>query len=149
MRLRTSLAIASLALAACGDGLPVSPRFLLTFRAARERWQSRGIASYELTIRRLCYCGLVDPVRVRVVDAVIVSRTVVPTGEPVPAVYERYFPDVPGLFAIVEQAMVDADELDAKYDPVYGFPSEINIDWIENAIDDEVTYSAEAFTGTP
>jgi len=68
------------------------------------------------------------------------------TGEPVPAMYAEFIPDVRGLFAIVEEAAVDADDLDTRFDPVYGFPAEISIDWDEVAVDDEVVYLAEAFT---
>ena len=150
MRQRTFLAAALLALTACGgDGFLSSTRFVASLRAARARWESRGIDSYELTVRRLCFCGFVEPVRVKVVDGVIVSRTVVPTGEPVLEVYASSYPDVPGLFAIVEQASLDADEFDTDFDADYGYPTEISIDWIENAVDDEVVYLAETFTITP
>jgi hypothetical protein len=150
MRQRTFLAAALLVLTACGgDGFLASTRFVTSLRAARARWASSGIESYELTVRHLCFCGFVEPVRVKVVDGTIVSRTVVSTGEPVPAVYSSYYPDVPGLFAIVEEAANDADELDAAFDPSYGYPAEISIDWIENAVDDEEAYLAETLTITP
>jgi hypothetical protein len=143
---RTFLAAALLVLTACGDGFLASTRFVTSLRAARARWERSGIESYELTVRRLCFCGFVEPVRVK---GVLVSRTNVSTGEPVPAMYASYFPDVPGLFAIVEQAANDADDLDTEFDATYGYPVEISIDWIENAVDDEVVYLAETFTITP
>lgn len=149
MRLRTSLTIALLALAACGDGLPVSTHFVLTLRAAHHRWQASGIDSYELIVRRICYCLSVDPVRVRVVNGVVVSRTFVSTGDPVPSAYAELYPDVPGLFAIVEEAARDADDLDTRFDATYGFPAEIAIDWNATMVDDEVTYRTETFTITP
>jgi len=149
MRQHTFLAGALLVLTACGDGFLSSTRFVASLRAARARWESRGIDSYELTVRRLCFCAFVEPVRVKVLDGVIVSRTVVSSGEPVPEVYASSYPDVPGLFAIVEQASIDADEFDTDFDPDYGYPTEISIDWIENAVDDEVVYLAEAFAITP
>ncbi len=149
MRQRTFLAAGLLVLAACGDGNPVGTQLILSLRAAHARWQSSGIDSYEITVRRACFCGFIDPVRVRVVDGAIVSRTVVATGEPVPASYAELIPDVRGLFAIVEEAAIDADDLDTRFDPVYGFPAEIAIDWDEVAVDDEVVYVAEGFTPLP
>lgn len=149
MRLRTSFTIALLTLVACGDGLPVSTGFVLTLRAARARWQSSGIDSYEMTVRRVCYCGFVDPVRITVENGVVVSRTFASTGAPLPATYGDLYPDVPGLFAIVEHAATDADDLETTFDATYGFPSEISIDWEKNAVDDEVTYRTETFTITP
>ena len=147
MRRRTSLAMALLALAACGDGLPLAPQFVL--RAAHERWQRSGIDSYELTVRRICYCLSVDAVRVKVENGVVVSRTFAGTGDPVPTTYASLYPDVPGLFAIVEEAARDADDLDTRFDPTYGFPVEISIDWYEVAVDDEISYRTESFTITP
>lgn len=149
MRPRLFLTVVLLVLASCGDGFLASTRLVTNLRAARARWASSGITSYELTVNRLCFCGFVDPVRVTVEDGTIVSRTVVSTGEPLPAAYAEYYPDIPGLFAIVEQAATEADELDTRFDAVYGFPTEIAIDWIENAVDDEVVYRTEAFTVTP
>ena len=149
MRQRTFLAAALLILTACGDGFLASTRVVTSLRAARARWASSGIDSYELTVRRLCFCGFVEPVRVKVVDGAIVSRTIVSTGEPVPELYASAYPDVPGLFAIVEEAANEADDLLIEFDASYGYPVEISIDWIENAVDDEVAYLAETFTITP
>lgn len=149
MRLRTSLAIAMLTLAACGDGLPVSTQFVLTLRAAHARWQASGIDSYELTVRLLCECLSVGPVRVRVENGVVVSRTFAATGDTVPSAYANSYPDVPGLFAIVEEAARDADDLDTRFDATYGFPAVISIDWDEIGVDDEITYRTESFTIIP
>ena len=149
MRPRTFLTAALLMLAACGNGDPVGTGFVLSLRAAQARWEISGIESYEITVRRLCFCGFVEPVRVRVVDGTIVSRTVVSSGEPVPHSYAVHIPHVPGLFAIVEEAAVAADDLDASFDAVYGFPTEISIDGDEVAVDDELVFLAEAFTPIP
>ena len=149
MRQRTFLAAALLVLTACGDGFFATTRFVTSLRAARARWASSGIDDYELTVRRLCFCGFVEPVRVKVVDGAIVSRTVVSTGEPLSALYASYYPDVPGLFAIVEQATTNAHELDVEFDATYGFPTDVSIDWEENTVDEEVVYLAETFTITP
>lgn len=146
MLFRFSLAIALLGLAACGDGFLVSSRFDGTLRMARARWENSGVDSYEMTVRRLCFCGFVEPVRVTVAVGVIVSRIVVPTGDPLPTEYAPYYPDVPGLFAIIEQARANgADNLATEFDASYGFPTKIDIDWIENAVDDEVAYRTEGF----
>jgi hypothetical protein len=149
MRLRVSLTTALLVLVACSDGSVTGTRFGLTLRAARARWERSAIDSYEITVRRLCFCGFVEPVRVKVENGVVVSRTVAATGDPLPPTYAPYYPDVPGLFAIVEEAASDADDLDTSFDASYGFPAEISIDWDEMTVDDEIVYRTEAFTITP
>ena len=149
MRRRTSIVVALFILVACGDGLPVSTRLVLNLHAAHARWESRGTDSYEITVRRVCFCGFVEPVRVKVVDGTIVSRTVVSTGDPVPTLEASQYPDIPGLFAIVEEAATQADKLHTEFDATYGFPTIISIDWIENAVDDEVGYVMEDFVALP
>jgi hypothetical protein len=149
MRRRTSIVAALFILVACGDGLPVSTRLVLNLRAAHARWERRGTDSYEITVRRVCFCGFVEPVRVKVVDGTIVSRTVVSTGDQVPTLYASQYPDIPGLFAIVEEAATEADKLHTEFDATYGFPTIISIDWIENAVDDEVGYVMEEFVALP
>lgn len=42
-----------------------------------------------------------------------------------------------------------ADKLTVSYDPTYGFPSEISIDFIELAVDDELYLSVSAFEPLP
>lgn len=151
MRTRPFLAAALLGLSACGgDGLFTSTRLVHNVRAARARWESSGISSYAMTVRRLCFCGFVEPVRVTVDDGVVVSRIVVSTGDPVPASLVQYYPDVPGLFAIIEHAGANgADGLRFEFHPSYGFPTAINVDWAENTADDEVSYRTETFTIIP
>jgi hypothetical protein len=151
MRTPRFLTAALLVLTACGgDGLLASTRFVRDLRAALARWESSGIDSYELTVRRLCECNLVAPVRVTVDDGAVVSRIIVSTGDPVPASLVQYYPDVPGLFAIIEHAHANgADGLRFEFHPSYGFPTAINIDWAQNAVDDEVGYRMEDFAPLP
>jgi hypothetical protein len=63
--------------------------------------------------------------------------------------YASQYPDIPGLFAVVEEAATEADELDTEFDATYGFPTSISIDWIENAVDDEVAYVMQDFVAGP
>jgi hypothetical protein len=150
MRTRRFLT-ALLVLTACGgDGFLASTRFFPDVRAARARWESSGIDSYAMTVRRLCFCGFVEPVRVTVDDGVIISRIIVSSGDPVPGSLAQHYPDVPGLFAIIEHAFADgADGLRFEFHPSYGFPTAIAIDWARDAVDDEVTYRAEDFASLP
>lgn len=149
MRRYLSLTVAVFVLAGCGDAAPTGTRFGLTLRAARARWESAGVDSYQLIVRRLCFCGFVEPVRVTVENGAIVSRTIVATGDPLPASLAEDYPDVPGLFAIVEEAAQDADDFETEFDPSYGFPALISIDWAANYVDDEIVYRTESFTIAP
>ena len=138
---RSVFLLGLLALGACDDD-PVSPLGLV---AAKARWERANIDSYEMTVRRLCFCGFIAPVRVTVSRGAIVSRANVETGEPVPANVASLYPDVPGLFAIANEARTNADGFNVEYHLTYGFPTAIVIDWRTNAADDEVTYYVEDF----
>jgi hypothetical protein len=70
-----------------------------------------------------------------VVDVELLS-TERPAFEPELA---ELFPDVDGLFDILEDAFQrGAHSIEATYDPETGVPVEFFIDYIENAIDEEL-----------
>lgn len=117
--------------------------------AARARWEHSGIDDYRFTLHRLCFCGSNDPVRVVVLDGSVVSQTIETTGDPVPVEEGQYYPDVPGLFAIIEEARVNADYLTTEFDETYGYPVLISIDWEERTADDEIAFRVENFERLP
>lgn len=139
---RSVFLIALLALASCDDD-PVSPFGLFV---AKARWERANIDSYEMTVRRLCgECPDFHPVRLTVSGGVIVSRIDVVTGEPISHQLVDLFPDVPGLFALVDEAAAQAHDLSVTFHPTYGFPTVISIDWVAEHVDDEVAYRVEDF----
>lgn len=116
--------------------------------SARAAWAQQGPADYRIDVRRLCFCGydVTRAVRVTVRNSVIVERTYADDGSLVSANPE-FFPDVPGLFAVIEDAIArDAHRIDVAYDPDLGFPRTIAIDYIEQAVDEELTFQADNFS---
>lgn len=112
-------------------------------RANRARWERLGPASYDLTVRSVCFCGYVDPVRVEVRDGVKVA--IVPTTEPgFPVPLDH--PSVPELFDIIDRAIEQkAHRLDVEYGDL-GVPVRIAIDYRENVVDDEITWDVLELT---
>lgn len=112
--------------------------------AARKRWDENRPDTYRVTITQSCFC----------LDEVTEPRTVTVTGDEVTDV-DPPIPDdigfelepltIGALFGILERAVVEADELNVTYNEAYGFPESIDIDWIEDAVDDEVSYTAQSF----
>ena len=139
---RSAVVLGFLAIVACDDD-PVSPFGLF---AARARWERANIDSYEMTVRRQCgECPVFNPVRLTISGGVIVSRVDVVTGDPVSPQLADLFPDVPGLFALVDQAVAKAHDLRVTYHRTYGFPTVISIDWVLEHADDEIAYRVEDF----
>lgn len=140
--MRVWLAVSVLAvLTGCSTGPDRDEAFL----AAKARWASKNIGSYEIVVRRACFCATVESVKVTVVNGQVTSRVFVATGDPVPANLAEYYPGVPGLFDIVEDGYDRAASISVTFDAEYGFPSSTVIDYIANAIDDEVAISATGF----
>lgn len=53
------------------------------------------------------------------------------------------------LFAQLDRDKKSADEVKVTYDAVWGFPSQVAVDEITNAIDDEHTYGVTDFQSQP
>ena len=128
-----------------GCGLSGPDRSLDRFTEAKRLWDRENPANYAFTVQRLCFCAAVEPVRIVVVNRLVTSRTVVATQQPLPSSLNDSYPDIPGLFAIVKDAYVRADAINVSFDGRYGFPSDASIDYVKNAIDDELTLKVTNF----
>ncbi|MBX3147675.1 MAG: hypothetical protein KF785_12995 [Gemmatimonadales bacterium] len=138
---RVTLALLTLALGACAFE-PGSPASRLA--DAMRRWDEAGLRSYELTVNRVCFCPQANiPVRVRVEDGLVVSRTVVATGAPIQDDLAPWYPDVPGLFVEIQRAYAQADDVRVRFDGETGVPISLEVDYSRQAIDDEVRWTTE------
>jgi hypothetical protein len=147
-RARLALVVAGAGIAACSGGLGTGP---LERRAreveleeSRDRWQALHYGDYVYTLRRSCFCTpeSTRPMRIRVHAGVVVSAIYVDDGTPVPAGLEFAVLTVDQLFALADDAIRHADEVDVTYDDAVGYPRRIAIDHIRQAVDDEITYEA-------
>ncbi len=138
-RIRAVIAIAATALtaSACGD----DGTGLDDLEDQRERWEAQGISDYTYDIRRNCFCGHVNPVRVTVRDgqrirAYDLERELELIGEEA-----TWYPTVDGLFDILEDAYArDAFSVRVEYDPQMGYPTSFFIDYSENMADEELGF---------
>jgi hypothetical protein len=139
-----------LALAAAGCDSPVSPSGPEgDLEAARRKWARQVILNYRFTVNALCFCIQRGPLAVTVEQGRVTSLTDPVTGAVRPYPHPAMPLTVDDLFATIEQAMRDgADEVAVRYHPQLGYPEEIAIDYIEHAIDDEVTYTASGLVRT-
>lgn len=111
-------------------------------RDAEARWARSAPEAYALTYTVGCFCAFEGemPYTVTVENGRPVA-TVDHTGK---AVFDRVV-TVDSLFAIVREARRHADKLDVTFNPRYGYPSSVSIDWIRDAVDDEVGYTVNTF----
>lgn len=149
MRLRLTSTLVLAALAACSDSSgPTGADDL--YLANLTKWNTTGPRSYQMVLTRGCACPAPEAVLVVVQNRVVASRTFVETGAAVPPGRAADFPDVPGLFALVKRARdEEAFSYNAAYDPTYGYPSSLYIDFVGNTLTDNVSYAVTEFTSLP
>jgi len=139
---RATLHAAVIALTALHFALPASADANLD--AARARWKSAAIASYEYGYNKYCDCHRESPpetvVTVRGGTVTGVRHRPVGTTVEVPAADKnfQYYWTVDGLFELIAAAQARGVQVRAAYDAELGFPREIYIDYDTNLIGDEL-----------
>jgi hypothetical protein len=79
-------------------------------------------------------------------DGLVVSAVDPDTNEPIDPPLNG-FPTIEDLFDEIQDAIDrDADNIDATYDESFGYPVQVFIDWIRNAIDDEMSFQVSDYT---
>ena len=122
----------------------------------QQKWQDANIQHYRFSLNIGCFCAFRSqmPLTVEVLNGEVASMTgpdgnLIDTTDANYAYYSTYA-TIDRLFAELKSDSVQkADELTVTYDPTYGFPSEIGIDFIKAAMDDELHLSASGFEKLP
>lgn len=144
------LGIAAVSIAGCGGGGSSSngtPGTGNPTTRDRALWESKQVRSYRFTLTTHAFSPTAgQPVRVEVRDGQTVSVEPLSKdfrGNPDDLVR---FGTIDKLFAVVEDAeQRGAERLEAKYDPTYGFPSDVNIDYRAAMADEEFGFEVEDF----
>jgi len=112
-------------------------------------WQQQGWTDYSYRLSVLCFCDHVmkAPVEVKAGKVVIFEGKPLAPDQQVTG-FGKKQPTINALFVELGQALDDADEVTVEYDSETGVPTSINVDWISDAIDDEISYSATRVTPT-
>ncbi len=146
-RIVIAIALSACLLASC------SPQARSELAAARSRWQAAGISHYRFNLGVGCFCPYTQkmPLNIEVMDGRVVSMQF-KDGSPVSASEQKIFEEyqtIEALFDFTEGAIGKADEIQVAYDPTYGFPVRVNIDYIKQAVDDELMLSVSDFQPLP
>jgi hypothetical protein len=115
--------------------------------AAAASWATAGIDDYRLDLGFLCACALPPRVIVDVVDGVPTATD--GDGQPLDPDKLEFTPvTIDALFAEAGKAFANGGTVDAALDPVTRLPSRLDIDYLPQAIDDELSIVVNAFEPT-
>ena len=143
------LLLLALTLAACSAGGTELSR-------NQSKWQDANITHYRFQLSVGCFCLFRSqmPMTVEVKDGEVVSMVDVngeafPLDDPMSEFVLKYA-TIDRIFSELDSDSVrEADKLTVSYDPTYGFPAEVAIDYIELAADDELYLTVSAFEPLP
>lgn len=127
---------------------------------ARDKWQAASISHYRFELFISCFCVFNEdmPLLIEVKDGAIVSMEFKSGKEIDPQLLELFqrYDTIDKLFDGIESGFDfegddqgPADKVTVEYDATYGFPTRIDIDFIEQAIDDELYLSVSGFEALP
>jgi hypothetical protein len=106
----------------------------------QERWEAHGISSYDFVYHASAMAGACELV-VHVRDGEVESATARQPCWLKPKVATT----IDGVFDTLATERRESDEVNATYDPEYGFPIAVSVDRIRNAIDDEWWFGVSDF----
>ena len=115
----------------------------------QEKWQNANIAHYRFNLNVGCFCAFRSnmPLSIEVKDGQVVSMKYADgtqVNENDRASFDQYA-TLDTLFDYTSKRMKDADEVKVTYNATYGYPEEVSIDAIKNAVDDELYLSVSGF----
>ncbi len=120
----------------------------------QQKWQDAGISHYRYNLFVGCFCVFNEdmPLAIEVQDGKVVSMKY-QSGKEVEASNHELFDRYATIDLIFSELEADingkADEVTVTYDPTYGFPAKVNIDFIKKAVDDEVALTVSNFEKLP
>lgn len=138
----------ALVLAACSMGSRTE------IERNKEKWQDANVSHYRYNLFVGCFCVFSQdmPLVIEVKDGEVVSMEY-QNGNEIDASSRELFEKYATIDRIFSELAKDingeADEVIVTYDPTYGFPAEINIDFIKDAIDDELALTVSNFEKLP
>ena len=120
----------------------------------QQKWQDANISHYRYNLFVGCFCVFSQdmPLIIEVQDGEVVSMEY-QSGKAVDNTNRELFEKYATIDRIFSELETDingaADEVIVTYDPTYGFPTQANIDFIKDAIDDELALTISDFEQLP
>ena len=136
-----------LVLSACSGGSALQQN--------RVKWEGQNVDHYRFTVAVSCFCPFANVnVTYEVQNGQVVNQSIQsspdnPVDEAQVSDFYQPYNTIEKVFDYVEGADKDADETTIAYDATYGFPTDISVDWIKEAVDDEMYLTLSNFEPLP
>ena len=106
-------------------------------------WGREGPDSYAYVYHVLCFCAIVEPVRITVTGDQVVAASFVESGEALSEQQVSWMPTVDDLFDRLEDVLgQDPVEYSVDFDPDMGYPSRASVDISRQIADEEFSFTA-------
>lgn len=105
--------------------------------ANQKTWDEFNDGTYSFLLNRGCFCAFAGPIWIQVIDNDVTFAQITWSNEPVPTEHLDEIETIDDIFDMIERAEKEADDLHVEYS-TNGYPSVVNIDWIKEAVDDEM-----------
>lgn len=149
---RLILIVMALVLAGCASTFALGSQSEL--EQNQEKWQDAAISHYHYNLTISCFCVFTQdmPLVIEVRDGKVVSMEYQNGNEIDPSLLDLFnrYTTIDRVFGEVKAGLDGAaDEVIVKYDPTYGFPTEVTIDVEKQATDDELYLALSNFEKLP
>ncbi|BAY08896.1 hypothetical protein NIES2098_20570 [Calothrix sp. NIES-2098] len=124
---------------------PIANSQLNQLNINRQLWKKQNIRNYRYKFSRSCFCApkASGPVVVKVRQGRTTSMTDA-AGKPIERELFQQYDTIPKLFNVIEDAIAKkASSLTVQYDPKFGYPTQINIDYNSQMADEELYLTIE------
>ncbi len=105
-----------------------------------EEWANFQSGTYYFRVVRGCFCVNGGEHWVQVENGLVTSAFNIWRDEPVPAEQLEYLETIENMFEMIRRAKTEAFSLEVEY-AKEGYPTFVSIDWIEFAVDDEISFT--------
>lgn len=147
---KKTLGLLALILSACSLGAQTE------LSRNQSKWQNANVTHYRFNLTVGCFCPFTSqmPLTVEVQEGNIISMKDVnsaafSTTDPMNEFVLKYATIDRLFLELGSTAVKGADKVSVTYDPTYGYPSNISIDFIELAVDDELAVMVSRFEPLP
>jgi Family of unknown function (DUF6174) len=110
---------------------------------ARALWNSKNLSSYSYTLQRLCFClsDFTKTIQLEVRNGMLTSAKYLDSGADVPDNIRPNVFQVESFFDLIDSTQAKGGKVDGlNFDAILGYPTQISLDPIPLAADDEIAY---------